>query len=314
MGSGGHPGNSRATIGVRLRSSSSPARGPQAGRGVSSRSQGCRNLGPGGAGHAPRDRFLQLGGDGRWQQGLPKPLGARFSGRAQRVSGCCGRSGLGWPPQLARRDCQRQRHPPVTAPRARGDGDATEVLPQCQWSKAAGVLGQHLHLPPRRVPAGVPQGCTPPMAPPERAGEQGAALPCPPSASSVAEAEHYLPRPSEAAARGCTLCAQMQMLHPGNSRLLHLRPDLSSIFCRAQRHKAHSRGPGLQHHAKGTRGSPYTESFPHTHTHPRASPSEATTQCRSPQPLLRARLVPGMGGTGTLWSPCTQSHPHSVLG
>lgn len=177
MGSGGHPGNSRATIGVRLRSSTSPARGPQAGRGVSSRSQGCRNLGPGGAGHAPRDRFLQLGGDGRWQQGLPKPLGARFGGRAQRVSGCCGRSGPGWPPQLARRDCQRQRHPPVTAPRARWDSDATKVLPRCQWSKAPSVLGQHLHLPPRRVPAGVPQGCTPPTPPQNVPGSK--VLPCP---------------------------------------------------------------------------------------------------------------------------------------
>jgi len=187
---------------------------------------------PGGAGREPWDRFLLLGKDR--QQGLLKPLGCR--GLAS--------------PSLTSRDCQRQCHP---APgqdstqglrRQRGHPNPA-LVPAVQLRRGTRcpgaslpppslqLLGAHRDTPGMHPPCQQPWGVTPSPEPCSRgeswrrAGEGRAALPFPPRVSELAEAEHYLPRPSEAAARGCAPSAYLY-------RCKHCTPEIPSLYIMGQ--------------------------------------------------------------------------------
>lgn len=161
-------------------------------------------------------------------------------------------SGLGWPLPVSLVGIVKGGVTPLwgrTAPRDRGDGEATLILPWCQWSSSAGapgaLLGHHFHLPACscQEPAGMSRGCVPPCPQPwgvtaspepgswrksqRRAGEGRAALPFPPRVSVLAEANHYLPHPSEAAARGCTRSACLY-------RCKHYTPEIPSLYITGQ--------------------------------------------------------------------------------
>lgn len=198
---------------------------PPAPRAVASRGR----VVPGGAGCEPRDRFLPPG-EAR-QQGLPKPLGAggrrgagvpwlargwaglsrsHRLGLSKAVSPCCGAGQRPGAAGMAR--------PPRSCPGARGPAPPRCSVP---WS----IISISL-----LAAAGSRQGCPTDASPTlpttlggvtaslqpgswgeswRRAGERGAALPFPPRVSVLAEAEHYLPRPSEAAAHGCAPSAYL---------------------------------------------------------------------------------------------------------
>lgn len=120
-------------------------------------------------------------------------------------------------------------------PGGHGDGEATPILPWCPGPALPrrpvprSITSTFLHAGARSV-QGCPMDASPPCPqplvcgvgvsrhPPSWArgvnhgdvpGRDGAALPFPPKFCVLAEAEHYLPRPSEAAARGCAPSAYL---------------------------------------------------------------------------------------------------------
>lgn len=189
--------------------------------GRAARSQGCRNAGravPGvspGTGLCRRERtgtgFAETAGSGR----------VRGAGPAS--------------PSLTSRDCLRQCHPALgqdstQQPRARRGHPEPAPVPLvrlCRGARAAGSLPPFASFPCRSFPRSCRDtlACVPlsPTAlgvtePPEAGSGvnhggvlRGQALPCPfpPRVSALAEAEHYLPRPSQAAAPGCAPAAYL---------------------------------------------------------------------------------------------------------
>lgn len=162
-----------------------------------------------------------------WGAGPPQPRGARGAGagaeagRARAVpgvgagtglcrrdrtgpgfaetagSGARGRAGLS---HLTGRDCLRRCHPARGQDRARLDttGGATPCPPRCPRSRSAGHRGWGILSPPS--PGMCPLSPQPWGSQHPRGRAAGPGLPCP--FPALAEAGHYRPRPSQAAAPG----------------------------------------------------------------------------------------------------------------
>lgn len=239
----GTPWCFRGAFGVHAAPSPAIPRG--AGVGRAARSQGCRNAGPGGAGCEPRDWFVPPGEDGHWvcrNRGERAGAGCRCRGRLRAGPAS---------PSLTSRDCLRQCHPALgqdstQQPRGRRGRPEPALVPLVQLCR--GTRGTGASFPPPSLQLPGASRDTPWMCPspahspgghsiprgglcgesPRRAAGPGAAVPFPPPrVSALAEAGHYLPRPSQAAAPGCAPAAYLQ-------RCKHYTPEIPSLYTTGQ--------------------------------------------------------------------------------